>query len=170
MALRNGARHFVCNEPWQAAYFKGEKVALVAGPFCNIANPAAVSILRDMGFSGVFVSPELAGEDILSLPRASCLPMGVVLSGYWPMGISRHGITPLKGEEPFHSPKGEGFWARRYGQNSWIYPVWPLDITARRPALEKAGYSMFATFAEWPPQAVGEAKRSSEFNWDVGML
>ena len=22
-AIRNGAKHFVCNEPWQAAFFKG---------------------------------------------------------------------------------------------------------------------------------------------------
>lgn len=170
MALRNGARHFVCNEPWQRAFFPDDKAALVAGPFCNITNAAAVAVLRDMGFSGAFVGPELGDKDMLSLPRACCLPMGVVLSGYWPMGIARHGITPLKPEEPFQSPKGEGFWARRYGQNTWIYPTWPLDITARRQALEKAGYSMFAVFAEWPPQSVGEAKRTSEFNWDVGML
>ena len=170
LALRNGARHFVCNEPWQAAMFPEGKAALVAGPFCNITNPAAIAILRDMGFSGAFVGPELGEKDILSLPRASCLPMGIVLSGYWPMGIARHGIAPLKPEEPFQSPKGEGFWARRYGQNTWIYPTWPLDITARRPALENAGYSMFASFAEWPPQSVGEAKRTSGFNWELGML
>ncbi|SBV97644.1 Peptidase U32 family protein [uncultured delta proteobacterium] len=170
IALRNGARHFVCNEPWQSAFFPDDKAALVAGPFCNITNPAAVAVLKDLGFSGAFVGPELGDKDMLSLPRASCLPMGVVLSGYWPMGIARHGIAPLKPEEPFVSPKGEGFWARRYGQNTWIYPTWPLDITARRQALEKAGYSMFAVFAEWPPQSVGEAKRTSEFNWDIGML
>ncbi|MCC8194830.1 MAG: U32 family peptidase [Deltaproteobacteria bacterium] len=170
VALRNGARHFVCNEPWQVAMFPDGKATLVAGPFCNTTNAAAVAVLRSMGFSGAFVAPELGGEDILALPRACCLPMGVVLAGYWPMGIARHGIAPLKMEEPFQSPKGEGFWARRYGQNTWIYPAWPLDITERRPALEKAGYSMFATFAEWPPQSVGEPKRSSEFNWDIGML
>ena len=170
VALRNGARHFVCNEPWQVAMFPQNKEVLVAGPFCNTTNAAAVAVLRGMGFSGAFVSPELSGKDILDLPRACCLPMGVVLAGYWPMGISRHGIAPLKMDDPFQSPKGEGFWARHYGQNTWIYPAWPLDITARRPALEKAGYSMFASFAEWPPQSVGEAKRTSEFNWDVGML
>lgn len=170
IALRNGARHFVCNEPWQTAMFPDGKAALVAGPFCGITNAAAVSVLKDMGFVGAFVSPELGEKDILSLPRMSSLPMGIVLSGYWPMGISRHGIAPLKPEEPFQSPKGEEFWARRYGQNVWIYPAWPLDIAGRRPALEKAGYSMFATFAEWPPRSVGEAKRTSEFNWSVDML
>ncbi len=169
-ALRNGARHFVCNEPWQAAFFPEGKVSLAAGPFCNIANVAAISVLRDMGFSAAFVSPELGGKDFLSLPRASCLPLGVVISGYWPMGIARHGIAPLKPEEPFQSPKGEGFWGRRYGQNMWIYPAWPLDLAARRQELEKAGYTMFASFAEWPPQSVGEARRTSEFNWDIGMV
>jgi putative protease len=170
LALRNGARRFVCNEPWQTTLFSDDKVSLTAGPFCNVTNAAAVAVLKGMGFSSAFVGPELGSEDMLALPRASCLPMGVVLSGYWPMGIARHGIAPLKPEEPFQSPKGEGFWTRRYGQNTWVYPVWPLDITARRQVLEKAGYSMFAAFAEWPPQSVGEAKRTSEFNWDVGML
>lgn len=169
-ALRDGARHFVCNEPWQTTLFPDDKAALVAGPFCNTTNAAAVGKLKDLGFSGAFVSPELEGADMLALPGMSPLPMGVVLSGYWPMGISRNGIAPLKEEEPFTSPKGEGFWARKYGQNTWIYPVWPLDISARRQALEKAGYSMFATFSEWPPRSVGEARRASEFNWDVGML
>ncbi len=169
-ALRNGARHFVCNEPWQVALFPDAKATLVAGPFCNTTNAAAVAVLRSMGFAAAFVSPELGQKDYLALPRSCCLPLGVVISGYWPMGIARHGIAPLKTEEPFQSPKGEGFWARRYGQNMWIYPVWPLDLTARRALLEKAGYSLFASFAEWPPQSVGEARRTSEFNWDVGML
>ena len=170
LALRNGARHFVCNEPWQSAFFPDDKAVLVAGPFCNTTNAAAVAVLQSMGFSGAFVSPELSEKDILSLPHACCLPMGVVLSGYWPMGLARHGIAPLKMDDPFQSPKGENFWARRYGQNTWIYPAWPLDITARRSSLEKAGYSMFASFAEHPPQSVGDPKRTSEFNWDVGLL
>ncbi|CAK7070463.1 MAG: hypothetical protein DELT_01849 [Desulfovibrio sp.] len=169
-ALRNGARHFVCNEPWQTAFFEGGKAVLVAGPFCNTANPAAVSVLQGMGFSAAFVSPELAGKDMLELPKKSPLPMGVVLSGYWPMGISRHGVSPLKPEEPFSSPKGETFWARRYGQNTWIYPAWPLDITDKRHVLEKAGYTIFATLAEWPPQSIGEAKRTSPFNWEIDVL
>lgn len=169
-SLRNGARHFVCNEPWQTAFFTDAKAVLVAGPFCNITNPAAVGILQDMGFSGAFVSPELEGKDLLSLPKASPLPLGIVLAGYWPMGISRHDLSPLKPDEPFSSPKGETFWARRYGRNTWVYPSWPLDITDKRPLLEKAGYAMFATFAEWAPQSVGEAKRSTPFNWDMDVL
>ncbi len=169
-ALRDGARHFVCNEPWQTTFFSPEdKAVLTAGPFCNTSNVAALSVLRDMGFEAAFVSPELGGGEILALPRQSPLPLGIVLSGYWPMGITRHSVAPLKPEEPFQSPKGEEFWTRRYGQNNWIYPAWPLDITAQRPALEKAGYAMFATFAEWAPQNV-EKKRSSPFNWDIGML
>ncbi len=168
--VRGGARHFVCNEPWQASLFDpADKAALSAGPFCNTSNAAALTVLQRMGFSAAFVSPELGGDEILALPRQSPLPLGIVLSGYWPMGITRHSVAPLKPEEAFQSPKGEEFWARRYGQNTWIYPAWPLDITAQRAALEKAGYAMFATFAEWPPQSV-EKKRSSPFNWDLGML
>jgi putative protease len=86
------------------------------------------------------------------------------------MGITRHAITPVKTEEPFQSPKNEEFWCRRYGQNTWIYPAWPLDITPHKPELEKAGYSLFAAFTEWPPKTVSPPKRSSAFNWDIGLL
>jgi putative protease len=123
-----------------------------------------------MGFSAAIAGPELEEETMLRLPAHSPLPLGVVLSGYWPMGIIRHSLGPLKLEEPFASPKGELFWARRYGRNIWIYPGWPLDISARRSALERAGYSTFVVMREWPPDSVPEPKRNSEFNWAAGML
>ena len=170
-SVRDGARHFVCNEPWQSAMFsRKDKAALCAGPLCNTTNALALQALRDMGFSSAFVSPELEGADLLSLAGQSPLPLGIVLAGYWPMGITRHSIAPLKTEEPFSSPKGESFWAKRYGQNYWLYPAWPLDIMDKRPALKKAGYSMFAILVDWPPKSLGEPKRTSRFNWDAGML
>ena len=131
-AIRNGAKHFVCNEPWQAAFFKGREVDLVAGPFCNAANAFTLASFAKLGFSAGFVSPELTKEDFLALPKTSALPLGIVLAGFWPMGIGRHDPLGIKPNEVFQSPKGEGFWTRRYGQNTWIYPAWPLDITVHR--------------------------------------
>ncbi len=169
-AVRKGARHFVCNAPWQASFFPDKKnLALTAGPFCNIANAPALAMLAQMGFCAAIISPELGQEDILALPGQSPLPLGVVLSGYWPMGITRHGVDPLKPREAFSSPKGEAFWAQKYGQNMWIYPTWPLDMTAHRAALERAGYSTFINIDEHPPKGV-EAKRTSEFNWNIDVL
>lgn len=176
-AARDGARHFVLNAPWQVALF-GEPgddkarrdLVLTAGPFCNTSNPAALAVLRTLGFAAAIVSPELPGEDILALPRQSCLPLGVVLSGYWPMGVTRHHLEGLKPGEPFTSPKNEVFWARRYGQNTWIYPGWPLDIEDRRPQLEAAGYTLFVRIDEHPPQTVPEPRRTSPFNWDIPLL
>lgn len=170
-ALRGGARHFVCNAPWQAAMFREKAgIALTAGPFCNIANAPALGVLRSMGFSAAVVSPELGGEDILSLPGQSPLPLGIVLSGFWPAGITRHRTRGIKPQDGFQSPKGEEFWIRRYGQNIWIYPAWPLDISMHRPALEKAGYSTFIYMDEHPPKGVTPATRTSEFNWKVDVL
>lgn len=73
-AIRNGAKHFVCNEPWQAAFFKGREVDLVAGPFCNAANAFTLASFAKLGFSAAFVSPELTKEDFLALPKTSPLP------------------------------------------------------------------------------------------------
>ena len=171
VALRDGARHFVCNAPWQSAFFKEKKgLSLTAGPFCNIANAPALAVLAKEGFSQAVISPELEADDILALPRQSPLPLGIVVAGFWPMGITRHKPDPLKPQEGFSSPKGEEFWFRRYGQNTWLYPAWPLDISARRHALEQAGYSTFITMSEHPPKTLTQAARPGEFNWNVGVL
>jgi putative protease len=169
--LRDGARHVVCNAPWQAAFFPDPlALSLTAGPFCNIANAPALEVLRRAGFSGAVISPELGEDDILSLPAQSPLPLGIVLSGFWPVGISRRAPHPLKTREPFASPRNEGFWLRRYGPHTWIYPAWPLDLTARRPALERAGYALFISMPDHPPAALSRAPRPGEFNWHTGVL
>lgn len=194
-ALRQGAKQFVCNQPWQVALFEdvrpgaregkgairpetgksgpepgSEGMELLAGPFCNTANVLALESLRRMGFSGAFVSPELSGEDMLALPASSPLPLGVVLSGFWPVGISRFEADGVRLQEALSSPKREVFWTRRYGQNLWLYPGWPLDLEARRETLERAGYSWFARIDERLPREVPEPTRTTEFNWDLNLL
>ena len=170
---RDGARHFVCNAPWQRGFFPAElpeDADLLAGPFCNAANAPALGVLAGMGFAGAFVSPELAREDLLALPGQSPLPLGMVLSGFWPVGLSRFGLLGVKANEPFMSPKGEVFWARQYGGNIWLYPGWPLDLTAKRQELTAAGYGFFVHIQENPPAGLPEARRQGLFNWDGALL
>lgn len=147
-----------------------ETVSLIAGPFCNVANAACVAVLAKMGYKAAIVAPELNSADLLALPRQCCLPLGIVLSGFWPAGIARHSLNHLRANEVFSSPKGEPFWARNYGQNLWIYPGWPLDITEHRPQLENAGYAFFAHMVENPPASLPTARRSSDFNWGNDLL
>lgn len=172
---REGARTFVCNAPWQMALFsermrQDEKTCLVAGPFCNIANARAVQTLADMGFHSGIVSPELNSETLLSLPRVSPLPLGYVLKGAWPVGISRFGTLGVRLNEPFASPKGELFWARQYGENVWIYPAWQLDLTEKRQEMDKAGYSFCVNLQEKAPASVPALDRPGLFNWDNALL
>lgn len=208
-AIRNGALHFVCNEPWQIAFFqnypaftcrfenfgqestaeKGKpnspsskikvprggktnqvdnRFHLTAGPFCNIANASMIALLKRMGFDDAIVSPELSRDDFLLLPRQSSLPLGFVLEGFWPMGLSRHDPLYLKSNIPFESPKGEQFWTRKYGQNLWIYPAWPMDLSAHKAELEHAGYSFFVKLEEHCPNE--QERKSSEFNWNNTLL
>ncbi|WP_165079218.1 MULTISPECIES: peptidase U32 family protein [unclassified Desulfovibrio] len=170
---REGARHFVCNSPWQRAFFPErlpEDADLLAGPFCNIANAAALAVLAGQGFAGAFVSPELSRDDALALPAQSPLPLGAVISGFWPVGISRFGQAALKPNEPFMSPKGEVFWTRRYGGTLWIYPAWPLDLSGQRHEMRDAGYSFFARMEEAPPQGLPELRREGLFNWNGALL
>ncbi|MDR2055369.1 MAG: U32 family peptidase [Desulfovibrio sp.] len=171
--LRDGARRFVCNAPGQRAFFPdapGGELELLAGPFCNTANAAALGVLKDLGFAAALVSPELAGEDMLALPGASPLPLGVVISGFWPVGISRFGLLGVKEDAPFTGPKGEIFWARRYGGNVWLYPGWPLDLTEKRPALAAAGYGFFVHVEEFPPRGLPQARRQGLFNYEGSLL
>jgi len=50
--VTSGHRNFVLNAPWQIAFFQpSERLNLWAGPFCNVANPAAIQMLQSMGFA-----------------------------------------------------------------------------------------------------------------------
>ena len=170
---RNGCRNFVCNAPWQRGLFPEELPSgsnLVAGPFCNTANACALGVLRQMGFATAIVSPELPRDDVLALPGQSPLPLGFVLAGHWPVGISRFGLLGIKPNEPFASPKGEMFWSRVYGENVWLYPAWPLDFSAQRQELLDAGYCFFATLQENLPKTLPPTSRPGLFNWEGSLL
>lgn len=170
---RGGARHFVCNAPWQRGFFPEilpEDADLTAGPFCNAANAVALDALARMGFAAALVSPELPREEMLALPAQSPLPLGAVLTGFWPVGLSRFGLLGVKPNEPFLSPMGEPFWARQYGENIWIYPGWPLDLSAKKQEMQAAGYAFFAHLQENPPPSLPALRRESLFNWDGALL
>ncbi len=168
-----GARSFVLNAPWQRAFFPRELPSgarLLAGPFCNTANACALNELKKIGFAAAFASPELSGGELLDLAAQSPLPLGLVLSGWWPVGISRFGLSKLKNRDSFTSPLGENFWLRCYGENVWLYPGWPLNLEEKIPELLKAGYSFFARLEENPPPGLSQPERPGLFNWAGQLL
>lgn len=168
--LKKGGRNFILNAPWQAALFPSFKGLRVwAGPFCNVANPLAVNTLKSLGFSGAMVSPEMGRKDILNMPQASPLPLGIVLSGLWPLCISRILSPGIEQNRPFSSPKGEQAWAVKNGHEYWIFPNWQLDISAQRERLRKAGYSCFVVMHEPVPRKVKMKAREGVWNWKVGL-
>ncbi|MDM8552498.1 peptidase U32 family protein [Desulfobacterales bacterium HSG2] len=195
LALSKGCRNFVLNAPWQMAFFvpgnntsrvqsplaqkfgvqssheRGKKgLSLWAGPFCNLANTLAVDTMADIGFSGVIVSPELGREDYLRLPEQSPLPLGIIISGNWPLCVSHIFPENLETGRPFTSPRGEHAWIMKYGDNVWIYPNWKIDIRTKKDELLRAGYYMFVHLTEPLPKTVELKKRQGLWNWDVGLL
>ncbi len=174
-ALERGAVRFVLNAPWQAGLFPGKEATckglkLWSGPFCNLASPHTAAVFASLGVEGCFASPELSGEELLSLPRTCPVPMGIVLGGFWPLGITRILAEEVRLEEPVLSPRGEVAWVRKHGGNHWIYPGWELDISAHRRELEQAGYARFAILREPWPKFLEIAPRISVFNWETGLL
>jgi putative protease len=168
--LENGARQFVLNTPWQMALFnRPEGLSLWAGPFCNSANALCLETLQTLGFSGAFVSPELGEADILTLCRQSPLPLGIVLSGYWPLCISRTVADDMRLRVPFDSPRGEQAWVDQHGPDYWTFPNWRMDITEKRRILQQAGIQMFAHLDEAVPPAVTIKNRPGLWNWKIGM-
>ena len=168
IAIKNGSRNFVLNSPWQIAFFTNPKsLNLWAGPFCNIANAMAINTLLNLGFSGVIVSPELDGQDFLQLPKNSPLPLGIVISGNWPLSISRILSPKFKTDTDFTSPKGEHGWVKKYGPDFWVYPNWKLDISSKKDELKKAGYLMFVHLVEPVPSKIKMKKRPGLWNWDL---
>jgi putative protease len=170
-ACSRGGRTFVLNDPWQGALFAGagRGLKLWAGPFCNLANPLALEAAAGLGFAGAIVSPELGGADILSLPGMSPLPLGVLLSGNWPLCVARTVAAELETGPAFISPKGEEAWVARHGPLFWVYPNWRLDLRDRRGEMEKAGYRLFVHLVEPVPAPVKLKQRPGGWNWQAGL-
>lgn len=168
--LDRGATHFVLNAPWQVALFAGiSGLTLWAGPFCNVANPLAVNRLAALGYSGAVVSPELEKGDVMNMPASSPLPLGVVISGNWPLCISRVRCQELAEEIPFMSPKKEIGWVKQLDANYWVFPNWKLDLTAKKEMLKKAGYTLFVHLVEPLPKTVALKQRPGLWNWNQGL-
>ena len=168
--VKGGGRQFVLNQPWQRHLFRSSRgLKLWAGPFCNIANPLAVETAKKMGFAGVIVSPELGQEDYLQLARRSPLPLGMVLSGLWPVCVSRILPDQLKIDRPFSSPKGEQAWTHKSQHLTWVFPNWQLDLTQHRQRLHKAGYQLFVHLHEAVPKTIRLKKRPGLWNWRIGL-
>lgn len=170
-AMRKGAREFVLNAPWQVGYFEDRPNAtLTAGPFCNVANKLALDVLRGLGFSSAIINPELPFEDLQALSQNPPLPLGFVIKGLWPFGISRFLADSVPFDEAVKSPMNEVAFVRKYGQNNWIFPGWEVDLTKETRTLERLGYKTFVTMLEPWPRNVPRPKRTSEFNWRLKLL
>jgi putative protease len=170
-AVRNGCRNYVLNAPWHTSIFDApDTLNLWAGPFCNTANIVAIKILQSLGFAGVILSPELGRDDYMLIIKKSPIPLGIVLSGNWPLTISRVVSEKIRKECPFTSPKGEQAWASKYGSNFWIYPNWKIDLTDKREELKKAGYSMFVHLVEQLPPGIEMKKRAGRWNWNLSLI
>ncbi len=170
LVLKKGARNFVLNAPWQIAFFSvPKKLNLWAGPFCNIANPLAVKTLASLGVKGVIVSPELGRKDYFMLPKHSPLPLGIVISGNWPLCVSRIISEELDTQKPLISPKGEEAWINKFDSDYWVYPNWKLDISAKKSQLEKAGYCLFVHLMEPVPKEMTLKERPGLWNWNLDL-
>jgi len=164
--LAAGARQFVLNAPWQTALFEHpRKLTLWAGPFCNLTNALALETVAALGFKGAVLSPEIGEADYLQLPRQSPIPLGVIIKGHWPLTIARYVAEQMRTGVPFTSTKGEQAWVAQYGQNYWVYPNWPIDLTAHKAALAKAGFRMFVELQEPVPKSVTMKPRPGLWNW-----
>lgn len=172
-AAEKGATNFVVNSIWHYETVRkicGSNARVWAGPFCNISNSYVIRQLEKMGFEGVIVSPELPEEIFTILPSVSTLPLGAVVSGLWPLAISRIKADDLKQDVPFKSPKGEEAFITKKDSNWWIYPNWKLDITGKIAILEKAGYRSFVHMEEKYPSSMKLKSREGLWNWNIKLL
>ncbi|MCK5100820.1 MAG: U32 family peptidase, partial [Desulfobacteraceae bacterium] len=169
--VKKGARKFVLNTFWQQALFKTIKgLDVWAGPFCNVANSEAITLLKKWGFSGIIVSPELDKETYFSLPYNSPLPLGIVIHGNWPLAVSRIVSDDLKQDKLFSSPMREGTWVSKIDNNFWVFPDWKLDLSQKKKDLKKAGYTLFVTMLEPVPKNVKMKNRQGLWNWNLKLL
>jgi putative protease len=170
LRLRAGARRFVLNAPWQLSLFRRPSgLNLWAGPFCNIANPLAVRSFKMMGGQGVIASPELGQRDLEALAAKSVLPLGLVVSGFWPFCVSRTMAGNFKANRAFTSPKGEDGWVRHHDGLYWVYPNWQVNLRAHQDQLQRFGFRLFVHLDEPVPRDVQIKKRPGLWNWSHGL-
>jgi len=170
-AIKKGAKNFVLNAFWQLSLFKNpKKLNLWAGPFCNITNSMTVNFLKQHGFSGAIVSPELDQETFCSLPKNCDLPIGVIIYGNWPLGISRIISEDLKTNQAFTSPMGETAWISKFNNNYVVFPNWCLDLTSKKDTLANAGFSLFINIHENIPRSIKMKNRPGLWNWNLKLL
>jgi putative protease len=170
-AIKKGAKNFVLNAVWQLSLFKNpKKLNIWAGPFCNITNSKTINLLKQYGFSGAIVSPELDQETFCSLPQNCNLPLGIVVYGNWPLGISRIISDDLKTNQPFTSPMGETAWISKHNNNYLVFPNWPLDLTSKKELLQNCGFSLFVNIHENIPRGIKMKNRPGLWNWNLKLL
>ena len=122
-----------------------------------------------LGFSGVIVSPELGKQDYARLPEKSTLPLGIVISGNWPLCISRTVSEQMRIGASFVSLKGEHAWVSRYGPDLWVFPNWNIDLTEKKEMLHRYGYRVLVHMEEPLPKHLHPKKRPGKWNWDLGL-
>ncbi len=171
--LRNGRfapdkYKYTYNQSIKTGKVKG--LSLWAGPFCNITNSACINALKEMGFSGAIVSPELDQDTFLSLPEFSPLPLGAVITGNWPLSISRSISDEIRLDQIFSSPMGENCWVSKQDENYWVYPGWQFDLSTKKEEMIKAGYSVFINMDENIPKKIIMKKRPGLWNWKLRLL
>jgi putative protease len=169
--LRWGGKNFVLNAPFQTAYFKEsrKKPNLWAGPFCNISNHLSISVLKDMGFNGVFVSPELNSKDYKTIVKRSTLPLGILVSGLYPLTIARTVSEDIRLRQLLTSPMGEQLWVEKRGSEYWLFPNWKLDLNSKKDLLAKNGYKIFLHMEEPVPKGIILKEREGLWNWNLIM-
>lgn len=123
----------------------------------------------DAGITGVVVSPELGGDEVLNFPKVCSVPIGIVLEGMWPLCVSRTIAENVKIGQPFVSPRGEKAWVQKHGSDYWVFPNWKLDLNSKRQALIEAGYRFFMRLEEPIPAKIALKKRPGLWNWKVGL-
>ena len=176
--LLKGGEKFVLNAPWQVSLFDKikngkkylEKIDVWAGPFCNIANVLALHRIKTMGFTGAIVSPELSGDDYLTLARQTPMPLGIVIYGNWPFCVSRTLMEGFDLNESFVSPKGEEGWVAKNGSDYWIFPNWRLDLTPLKSKLISSGYRFLIELHEPVPERISMKERPALWNWDLKLI
>ncbi|WP_028574745.1 U32 family peptidase [Desulfonatronovibrio hydrogenovorans] len=168
---KKGATNFVLGSPWQMGLFQsGKKTSLWAGPFCNVANQAHLMVLKEMGFKGAVISPELSRQDLLELGKSACMPVGIIIQGIWPVCVSRTFASEARPIAVFESPKKEVFWTAKHDENFYTFPNWEINLTAHQEELRRSGFSLFLHLKEPLPKKMDLKQRPGLWNWDQGLL
>ncbi len=141
----------------ELSYSKTHSESYEIAPTIPVHNVGTLSLLEKEGASRIWLSHELAIDEIDTLAQKSKIPLGIQVAGPVRVMTSEHCIfqaadkcihdcrTCVMNEHPYYLKRGDAFYpiASNMRERTRLYSPWNLDLTEQIPRLYEMGIKSY---------------------------